>query len=108
MKKAISLILAVMLTFSLIFVVSCNEPEVEGIWKNATYSENTELGQGSCTFTFEVAADGTSITLTVHTDKAVLGDALTELGLISGDMESFGLYVKYVNGMYADYKKGCW
>ena len=33
----------------------------------------------------------------------MVGDALTELNLISGDEGDYGLYVKTVNGITADY-----
>ena len=36
---------------------------------------------------------------------AIVGDALQELGLISGDEGPYGLYVKTVNGITVDYDK---
>ena len=51
----------------------------------------------------EVKAEEKSVTFTVHTDKDTVGAALIEHGLIAGDEGQFGLYVKYVNGMLADY-----
>ena len=39
----------------------------------------------------------------VHTDNEIVGEALEELGLISGDEGEYGLYVKTVNGITADY-----
>ena len=38
-----------------------------------------------------------------QTDKTIVGDALVENGLIEGDEGDFGLYVKKVNGITADY-----
>ncbi|MBO5789865.1 MAG: DUF4430 domain-containing protein, partial [Clostridia bacterium] len=37
------------------------------------------------------------------TDKDTVGSALLEHGLIAGEEGQFGLYVKVVNGMTADY-----
>ena len=56
------------------------------------------------TFTFEVvAADGTITTFTVTTEKETVGEALLDEGLIEGEEGPYGLYVKKVNGILADY-----
>lgn len=85
--------------------VSTDESSVEpdGIWKNATYFEDTEFGSGAKTFAVEVTAEGKSVNFTIKTDKNTVGEALLEHGLISGDEGQFGLYVKVVNGIRADY-----
>ena len=44
-----------------------------------------------------------TVTFTIHTDEDTVGDALISLGLIAGEDSQFGLYVKQVNGMSADY-----
>ena len=49
------------------------------------------------------ASTDKSIKLTVKTDEENLGAALLALGIVDGDMGDFGLYVKVVNGMTADY-----
>ena len=51
----------------------------------------------------EVKAEEQSVTFTVKTDKDNLGDALLEYNLIDGDESDYGLYVKKVNGITADY-----
>jgi hypothetical protein len=71
--------------------------------ENALYTENTKVGDGSTEFTFEVTAGEKSVVFTVATDEKVLGDALQEYGLIAGEEQAFGLYVKEVNGIRADY-----
>lgn len=69
----------------------------------ATANDN-ELGQGAVTFTFTVTdKDGNSEVFVIHTDKATVGDALLEHGLIAGEEGAYGLYVKTVNGITADY-----
>ena len=103
MKNTIKGILAFI--FALVFaitLVSCNKNNVD-VWENATYLEDTELGEGAKTITVEVKADGQSVTFTVKTDKDTVGAALLEHGLIAGEEGSYGLYVKTVNGMLADY-----
>ena len=76
---------------------------VDKRWENATYLENTELGKGDKTVVVEVEAGEYSIEFTIHTDKTNLGDALLEHKLIEGDESQYGLYVKKVNGILADY-----
>ena len=101
MKKTIKTTVSLVLAF--IFIVclaSCGaQVDREGLWEDATYLKDTELGKGAKTTTVEIVAGEQSITFTVHTDKETLGAALLEHGLIEGEG---GLYTK-VNGMVADY-----
>ena len=64
----------------------------------------TVLGEGQNVFAFTVV-DGESqeTVFEIHTDKTVVGEALLELELIAGDMGDYGLYVKVVNGITADW-----
>ncbi len=73
------------------------------MWENATYREDTEIGEGAKTLSLEVSAEEKTILFTIHTDKETVGEALTEHDLIAGEMGAYGLYVKVVNGMTADY-----
>lgn len=70
-------------------------------------SEPVLIGNGSRQFLFTArAADGTVIgCYEVHTDSTTVGDALQENGLIKGDAGAYGLYVKEVCGVTADYDK---
>ena len=55
-------------------------------------------------FTFEVVdKDGHVTTFDITTDKATVGEALLEEGLIAGEVGQYGLYVTEVNGIVADY-----
>ena len=74
-----------------------------GVWKGATYLENTELGEGAKTVEVEVKAERQSVTFTVKTDAATLGEALLANGIIAGEEGPYGLYIKVVNGITADY-----
>lgn len=63
-----------------------------------------EKGTGATAFTFVVTlADGATTTYTIHTDKDTVGAALLELELIAGEDSTYGLYVKTVQGVTADY-----
>lgn len=43
-------------------------------------------------------------TFEFYTDAENIGDALLEYGFISGDNDAYGLYVKVVNGVKAEYE----
>ena len=59
---------------------------------------------GEATFTFQVVdGDGKQTDFTIRTDKATVGEALLAEGLIQGEDGPYGLYVKSVNGITADY-----
>ncbi|MCM1054397.1 MAG: DUF4430 domain-containing protein [Bacteroides sp.] len=118
MKNSIkALLLAALLGLSAVFCAGCgkegavvsdesgNGSAVSSVWDSAVYTEDSEVGEGSVTIKVEVAAEDRSVTLTVHTDKDNLGDALLENELVSGDESEYGLYIKFVNGMEADYDK---
>lgn len=67
-------------------------------------SDVTVLGEGEKTFGFVVVdGEGLETTFEIHTDEETVGAALVALDLISGDESEYGLYVKVVNGITADY-----
>ena len=81
------------------------EENANSLWTNAKYTEDSEIGEGAVTLKVKVVVDNKEITLTVHTDKENLGAALLEYELVSGDESEYGLYIKSVNGIEADYDK---
>ena len=81
-----------------------NSVKKEGVWENAQYLSDKEFGNGSACIEVEVKAEDKSVTFTVNTDKKTLGDALSEHRLIEGEQGEYGLYVKKVNGITADYE----
>lgn len=118
-KSTLALILALLMTLCLF---SCKKDETEtpqtpsgaeneaggtiapeGLWASATYLKDTTFGEGAKTVTVKVIADGKSVTFTVKTNAETLGDALLAHNLIAGDEGQYGLYVKVVNGITADY-----
>ena len=85
-------------------LASCVDAGEDGsLWEGAIHRKDVELGEGSKTVQVEVEADGKSITITLHTDAKTLADALREHELLEGTESEFGLYVKKVNGILADY-----
>lgn len=102
--KKITLLLLVLVLLVSAGLVSCNnEPLAVDPWENAIYKTDATIGSGEKTIQVEIRAWDKSITLTVLTDSETLGEALMSHGLISGEMGSYGLYVKSVNGIIADY-----
>lgn len=96
-SAALALVLALMLSLA-----ACGA-KAEGLWADAAYTEDTELGEGATTITVEVTAEDKTVTFTIHTDGTTLRQALEENSLIAGDESDYGLYVKTVDGMTADY-----
>ena len=99
-KRILSLLLILCLALTL---CDCGKEKVPELWQDALYTEDTELGQGAKTVTVQVQAEDKTVSFTIHTDCATLGEALLEHGLIAGEDSEFGLYVKQVNGITADY-----
>lgn len=91
------------ITVILSFVSCTGGDDVSDIWSSAKYTADTSLGNGGTSITLDVTAQEKTVSLNINTDKEILGDALLELKLISGEKGPYGLYVKEVNGMIADY-----
>ena len=102
-KSTISVVLAIICLFSL---VACgNSVDKTGLWEKATYNKDTQLGEGTKTVIVQVKAEEQIVTFTVKTDKDTVGAALLENKLIEGEESEYGLYIKVVNGITADYDK---
>lgn len=107
-RKLLALLLAMVMVLSL---AACGNKTQGGdtgndanVVTDGTVADGATVGQGKTAFTMEVTQlDGTSITFTVNTDKATVGEALLELGIVAGDDTEYGLYVKTVNGVTLDY-----
>ncbi|MBE6791535.1 MAG: DUF4430 domain-containing protein [Ruminococcaceae bacterium] len=73
------------------------------LWDNALYTEDKEFGEGEKILTVEVTAEEKTVVFTVKTDESTVGAALLANDLIAGEQGDYGLYVKSVNGIVADY-----
>lgn len=100
MRSTLAMLTAVMAVLSL---AACNTVEKTGVWEDAVYLKDMEFGKGEKTLSVEVKAEDKSVLFTIHTDKKTVGEALLEHKLIDGDEGDFGLYVKQVNGITADF-----
>lgn len=101
-RRITLLLLALLMIASLI---SCNRAERTGVWEDATYQQDKTFGKGEKVIEVEVKAEDQSVTFTVKTDKENLADAMLEHGLVEGEQGPYGLYIKKVNGMEADFDK---
>ena len=81
-----------------------DDSAAESTEEQASSEGSNVLGEGSMEFAFSVVdADGKETTFEIHSDKETVGEALLENELIAGDEGEYGLYVKTVNGITADY-----
>ena len=104
MKATRSLLSVFLALVTVLCLFSCAEKiDAEGLWENATYRSDKEFGTGSKTVQVEVRVEEQSVTFTIKTDKETLGEALIEHSLIEGEPGDFGLYIKKVNGITADF-----
>ena len=109
-RRFLSLMICIVLVAAMaLFANGCGKektPETPTEVQTQAQTEVKELGEGKTEFGFSVVTlDGKEEKFLIHTDKTTVGDALTELGLIEGDEGQYGLYVKKVNGVTADYDK---
>ncbi len=104
MKNTLKLT-ALVLAFVMIAVsfVSCKGDVEPNVWDAAVYTKDTEIGEGETTFTLNVEALDKTVVFTVSTNADTVGAALLENKLIEGEDGQYGLYVKKVNGILADY-----
>lgn len=106
MKKVISLSAVILIIAAMCAFAACSDSQnkEEPLSTSTQTAEPTQIGIGEKHFEFEaVDADNNSAVFTVYTDEETVGDALEKLGIISGEEGDYGLYVKTVNGITADY-----
>ena len=103
MKTLTRLTLILIALLTLFSLVACADVDKTGAWETATYDRDTELGEGAKTVIVKVIAEEQELTFTIHTDKETLADALLEHKLVDGEDGPYGLYIKKVNGIVADY-----
>ena len=125
MKKFLAIILALVLALSLVACGSTPAQQPEG-GNDANTEANDDantgntdanvdapvvtdgatLGEGAHSFTLEITdAEGKTITATINTDEETVGAALLKLNIVQGEDSEYGLYVKTVNGITADFDK---
>ncbi len=99
-------VLSVLIAAMALCITACNEtPKNDLSSAPQTLNESvTKIGKGSTEFDFTVIdGKGKETKFLVSTDKEFVGEALQDVDLIEGEEGEFGLYVKKVNGIAADY-----
>ena len=104
-NKISSLILSMMLIVAMaLCITGCGDKQETPNTQTGTEAEVQVLGEGNTQFIFTVVdGSGNETVFEIHTNKTIVGDALLELNLIVGEESQYGLYVKTVNGITADY-----
>ncbi len=103
MKKLLMLITCMVLIAAMALLAGgCAKAPEQG---EATLLENGKTyGEGATQFALTVTgSDGQDISVTIRTDKTLVGEALQELGILAGEEGPYGLYIKTVNGETLDY-----
>lgn len=92
-SRLMSLILVVLIAAMVLSLAACGGKD-EG-----------SANAGTKSFTFEVVdPDGKTESFDITSDKATVGEALMDEGLVAGEDGPYGLYVKTVNGITVDYE----
>ena len=106
LQRILSFVLCMVLIAAVaLFTFGCNEQGNDG--DGTTTAGETTTGETTVaekTFTF-IVVDGAGVetSFTITTEKKLVGEALMDEGLLEGEDGPYGLYVKKVNGIVADY-----
>lgn len=92
------------MTFLILSAAGCQKAPVSETSYPASQDGVIVLGEGSLSFPFTVTdGEGKESQFRIHTDETTVGAALSALNLIDGEKGEYGLYVKTVTGITADY-----
>lgn len=116
--KILSIILAlVLIAVTALVLTGCGDKKNNTDETKPTVAETPEdgdtvaddiivKGEGETEFLFYVTdVNGKVTKFKILTDEETVGDALLNVGLISGEEGDYGLYVKVVNGTELDYNR---
>lgn len=106
MKKLPIAVLALVLAFFAVFCGCGGNETPEATEAPTTEAEKTQVGLRSDekSFIFEVVDKNGEVTqTTVISDGKYVGEVLQEFELIEGEEGPYGIYIKKVNGITADY-----
>lgn len=103
MKRWAGLLLALVMVLSLAACASVGDEQKDPA---GVVTNGTTVGTGAKTFAVEVTdGEGKVTAFTVKSDEKTVGAALLALEIIAGEDSQYGLYIKTVNGITADYDK---
>lgn len=99
--KLLSLLLCIVLIAAMALLAGCNDNTTTS---DPVSSGITETQKAEKSFTFVVVdTTGKETSFEISSNKATVGEALLDEGLIAGEDGQYGLYVKTVNGITLDY-----
>lgn len=101
-KKRFYIGTVVAIVLSLV-LAACGTASPQNPWDDAVYTSDAVLGTGAKAVTVRVIVAENAVDFEIHTDCETLSEALLAHDLIAGEMGAYGLYVKTVNGILADY-----
>ena len=112
-KKLLIAALALVMCLSVaLSLCACNNSDSstvsiseDPLWKTATHKSDVTLGEGKTTIQVDIVAGEKSITATINTDAITLEEALKSADLVEGEESEYGLFIKKVNGIEADFDK---
>ncbi len=101
-KRIFLSVVSVVLAWAMAFTLAACKKNT--ISQKTPDGEVSVIGEGERSFYFTVIdKDGSESSFLIHTDKDTVGEALTDAGLLEGEEGPYGLYVKKVNKIVADY-----
>ena len=106
LKKALSFLLCMALIAAMaLFATGCSgKKTAETVDGTTVYADGDVVGEGAKQFTLVIAdKDGNETRLEIHTDKDIVGEALLDNQVVAGEDSQYGMYVKTVNGITADF-----
>ncbi len=106
LKRLTAVTCVFMIALSGALLSGCNqEPSQNSKQTEATSVQSVkQLGEGSIKFTLSVVdKDKNEKQFEISTDEKTVGDALKKLNLIEGEQGQYGLYIKSVDGVTADF-----
>jgi len=104
MKKMGALLLTLVVVIASVGCTNAGKNDTPA--QTITVKDGATIGEGSKSLAVEVVdGEGKSVSFTVKTDEKTVGEALQALQVPSGEEGPYGLYIKEVNGIVADYEK---
>ncbi len=104
MKKLLIILLAFTLAFTAV-MFGCTGNETPEAPETEIESINEADNGYEMSFVFEVVdKDGKTTQTTIETNGGYVGAVLQQLGLIEGEEGPYGIYIKKVSGITADYE----
>lgn len=103
MKRILAGFIALITVISLCACSKKENTDISDPWAQAVVTQDTQCGEGEKTITVKVIVNENSVVYTVKTNAETLGEALLQNGIADGEQGQYGLYIKTVDGILADY-----